>query len=320
MLQINWKIGKSESPFYAGSCVARGLPAVDPNQEQGLVPLIRAIQAELEPYRVNAGNLLAAMIPMAGEWSDLKQLARIALIKLTDTPTADRLSGLVAAPLAQLRANFQLGQPFLDEELPLRVAPIREQWEARGGGIFAAIQELIGGNILVEEARVVVVSPWCGGGVTVHAPQNAVCIEGVLYDPNGELPEVVRLAWALSQLNCDLPGFSENIQTSRRGFVAALATLPAILEAAQTVELIRPEKANLAATLSAWHGIFSQQAIAGSIPENSAAPAENQTLLPQPDVQVIAEAVKDWWGTYQENRVDWGTALTALDRLLAGPA
>ena len=45
-------------------------------------------------------------------------------------------------------------------------------------------------------------------------------------DPVADLPEVLRLAWLISQLNLDLPRFAENVSPLRRERVIALAMIP----------------------------------------------------------------------------------------------
>ena len=87
-------------------------------------------------------------------------------------------------------------------------------------------------------------------------------IEAVLANPHAELPEVVRLAWLLSQLHLDLPIHGERIERRRLPHVARLATLPGILEAAHYVELVQEPAALLPFALSAWRIVPAEDASA----------------------------------------------------------
>jgi hypothetical protein len=125
-----------------------------------------------------------------------------------------------------------------------------------------------------------------------------VRIEALLANPQPRLPEVLRLAWLLAQLNLDLPRYSERICPSRREHVIALAMLPPALAAAEEVELVqlRPDLLDLA--LKFW-----RLTEAGDV---------------QQAVRPVAEALTAWWETYCAARPRFAAALAALDRLLAG--
>ncbi|MEX2121378.1 MAG: hypothetical protein WD847_17425 [Pirellulales bacterium] len=146
-------------------------------------------------------------------------------------------------------------------------------------------------GLIAERADVVLVHPATGGGGAAYAAYNLVIFEGMPATPMAELPEVVRLGWLLSVLNSDLPKFSENISRQRLHRVALLAMVPAVLDAAQEVELIAPGERPLARALEAWH-------------LDRAGPVDLATLL------------GDWWETYCESHPRWRVALEALDRLV----
>ncbi len=58
---------------------------------------------------------------------------------------------------------------------------------------------------------------------------------------------------ALSSLNLDLPILSEKVHGERLTMIAALAMLPAVLEAAEHVELVQVDPSLLATAMRAWH-------------------------------------------------------------------
>jgi len=120
---------------------------------------------------------------------------------------------------------------------------------------------------------------------------NAVSFEAVLTNSVPQLPEVVRLAWLLSQLQCDLPVFSDHVNAQRLPHVAAFALLPAVLQAASEVEL----------------GPFSPEQIARAV---------DAWQLPKVANQDTTSVVHAWWQTYLADRPGWPVALMALDQML----
>jgi hypothetical protein len=112
----------------------------------------------------------------------------------------------------------------------------------------------------------------------------------VLANPHAELPEIVRLGWLIAQLQLDLPAYSETIHAERLPHLARLAMLPATLQAAETVELVR------------WSPDLVQQAI-----------SRWQLLVPA-DVDA-PQLLLDWWETYQQSRPAFAVALHALDEM-----
>jgi hypothetical protein len=155
-------------------------------------------------------------------------------------------------------------------------------------------------GLVVEQADVILVHPALGGGGYAHLPYNSVRIEAVLANPHAELPEVVRLAWLVSQLSLDLPKYSEKIDPTRLAHVAALAVMPPVLSAAEQVELARYDDATLRLALSSW-----------AMPGVGASP--------EADTEVVVGTLDTWWRTFTESPAPFPVALVALDQMLASP-
>jgi hypothetical protein len=147
-------------------------------------------------------------------------------------------------------------------------------------------------RLVVPNAEIVLVYPISGGGGAAHLIYNSVCIEAVQTDPIPELPEVLRLCWLLSQLNIDLPIFSETIHRDRWPLVAALGMLPATLAANQGIQTYHLELDTIRMALEAWQ-------LDGSREGN------------------LAELLLQWWETCLDSQLGWGVALAGLDRMLA---
>ncbi|MCA9263355.1 MAG: hypothetical protein KDA60_05880 [Planctomycetales bacterium] len=204
--------------------------------------------------------------------------------------TGERLAGWYE----QRQSTFLDRQQEIRHELDLRTRPIREQWEARGPGLMHFLGKLTNPELVVESAKVFVVLPCTGGGGLAHLSYNAISWEAVLANVHGALPEVLRIGWLLSQLNCDLPRYSDTISTLRLPVVSGLAMLPAVLTAGEHVELTRYSPETLRLAVEHW-----------LIP---AAPFPDST----------ATAVGDWWETMQSSETPWTIGLAALDRMLTG--
>ena len=139
--------------------------------------------------------------------------------------------------------------------------------------------------------------PVAGGGGRAHIHFNTVRIEAILTNPNSQLPEVVRLAWMLSQLNLDLPDYQGTLTRDRTEVVGALALLPVVLSAGEEVELVRNDLATLVAAINGWECL-------------------DRADLKEKDLNEIANNLLVWWETYQSARPRWSVALAALDRML----
>jgi len=137
---------------------------------------------------------------------------------------------------------------------------------------------------------VLLVHPALGGAGEAHLAYNSVRIEAVLANPNAELPEVVRLAWLIAQLQCDLPKYSDTIHADRLPRIARYAMLPAALLAAEAVELLRFTPEMIGQAMTAWR-------------------------LAVPQGIDAAGVVNQWWQTYLETRPPWNVALAALDQM-----
>ena len=188
--------------------------------------------------------------------------------------------------------------PDLLEELEVRSGPIRNQWEARGPGLLTAVGRWVGPELLVDRADVVLVYPVLGGGGSAFARYNTVTIEAVLADPLPRLPEVVRMAWLVSQLGSDRPNFQEGLIPSikekrmvsidRLEALSSAALLPAVLEAAAGVELATCDLPTLELALQSWDNRVIEKA------------------------QVCAGLLFDWWTTYRRSGSKWHVAVSAL--------
>lgn len=288
-MHIRFLASASASCFHAAGAIARGRPLVDSRLAPALAAPLASLKAELTAAGIDAEAFFAQAVPLAAEFENNRELAERVLNKLRGR---ENLAGRLAGWFSQLESAFLDAVPGVVDQLELRSGPLREQWEARGPGLLAAIERQTEPALLAESAEVVLVYPVIGGAAAAHVLYNKVVIEALLTNPHGELPEVVRLGWLLSSLNLDLPRYSETIPPKRLTRLAPLAMLPAALEAAGEVELAPGGSASLAGAVAAWR-------------------------LADSDGEPLAETLEKWWQTYQDRRPAWSVALAALDRMLA---
>ncbi len=287
-MDIEWRSSLPGSAFYAALMLLRGRTLVDPAIEAALRPIANHLQSELAAAcGCQAEPVLCEMIARVSQCDNAKALAEIALDKVVGRGHDSSSRPLVASAAAELTAAFVGVKPRAAEELPLRVDPLRSQWEARGPGLLAAMRRLSTADLLVPAAGLVLVHPALGGGGLAHAPYNRVTFEGLLANPVPQLPEVLRLGWLLGQLNFDLAALAEPLGAKRLEAVGPLALIPLVLAAAEDIELARYDQQHLRLALDSWLG----------------SPA-------------AADVLSTWWETYQASRPSWPAALSALDAML----
>jgi hypothetical protein len=291
-MEIEWLSSAPASALYAALALLRGRTLVEPAIESELTPIVSRLKADLAACDCPAAAVLEQLTALAsdGDASDSAWVGT-ALNKAVGRRHDPRCEPLLTSAAQELIAAFSRARPRAAEELPLRVDPLRSQWEARGPGLLAAMRRLSAGELLVPAASVVLVQPVLGGGGLAHPAYNRVTFEGLLANPIPQLAEVLRLGWLLGQLNFDLPALAEPLSRQRLDVVGPLALVPLVLAAAEDVELARCDGLHLRLALEAWHG----------------SPA-------------AADVLGNWWDTYQAARPGWNVALGALDELLKADA
>jgi len=287
-IEARWIVSTSAGGLHAAAAVLAGAKPVDGKLGPPLADEISGLAGDLAAVGVAPEAFFEHAIPLSVRFDAPLQLAEVALTKTSGRRQSDVAAARLARRLASLAAAFDHAHPGGLEELELRTAPLREQWEARGPGLMAAVRRLTEADVVVDEADVILVQPVLGGGGQAHPSYNSLHIEAVLANPIDSLPEVARLAWLWAQLSLDLPKYQDPLSREALGLVGPLAVLPPVLAGAQEVELMRFERGTLETALSAWN-------------VRSADP----------------ETLSQWWETYQATSPTWDVALAALERMLS---
>ncbi len=289
-MELRWSVSFPTSCLHAAEAIAHGQLIADP----------RMAEAIAGPAQILRQAIVAAGHPRTPFWRSLLglsvatdsagQLAQRAVTKMVGAGRSGASTGEIAAAIVGVEAAVRQALPSLMDDLSLQMKPLHDQWERLGPVLLQSIARWSDPRLISHQAQVILVHPSLGGGGSAHLPYNNVLIEAVPSDPVAELPEVLRLAWLLSQLNLDLPIFSETIHGKRLPHVAELAMLPVTLQAAAELELLEftPDAIDLA--LSSWHVVT---------------PSDTDPV----------DVLWRWWGTYIETRPQWNVAFTALDRM-----
>lgn len=290
--ELRWKTSLSATALHAALCRVRGIPAADAAFGNVMGPAADALAAEVDAAQWPRIALLEQLTGLASELDNNRELVTRAAAKLHLPPRDPALLVRIAGGIADLEATLLREQPDLAEELAVRCGPLREQWEARGPGMLLEIARLTEADVIPQAAEIVLVAPYAGGCGLVHARQNRVTMEGVLFHPVPALPEPVRVAWLISQLNSDLPRYGDWLPAGRASFVFATAMAAPTLAAAQEVELATCDETTLATAFDAW-------GIAADLPSDA------------------PERVWNWWNAWSDQQATWPVAVAALERMLA---
>jgi hypothetical protein len=263
----------------------------DPALAQALAEPTQDLQRAIDAHQLPSANFWRQLVPLSASVESNHSLAETTLIKLLGrTPRIELIVHQFTRAIGHVKNAFREALPRLNEELPLRAGPLREQWEARGPGLLRRLAELTEASVVPQRVEVVIVHPALGGGGRAHLSYNGVTFEGVLANPHFDLPETARLAWLVAQLQSDLPKYSEPIHADRLEPIAAFALLIPALLAANEMELVHYSPALVGRAIQAWD------------------------LVVPPEIDAPA-LLLDWWQTYFDTRPDWGVALTALDQM-----
>jgi hypothetical protein len=291
--ELTWRVSLPTSYLHAAVVAEQVRQFADRELADVLAEPVQALIQEATDAGIDSTALLSRLAALSVDVDGTRRLVEMAMVKIAGQGAVS--SGLVerlAGRIIDLDRAFQAAHPDALDVLQLRTGPLRLAWEAYGPGVLRQIGALTEEGIIVSRAVVAVVHPALGGAGAAHLDYNSVRIEGVLANPHEQLPEPLRLAWLLAQLNMDVPLYSDLIPADRRAQLAGLAMIPAVLAAAAELGLTGISQTGIEQALEWWH-------------------------LAEHDVGSTANAVFDWWQTYQNTKPSWSVALAALDRMLA---
>ncbi len=291
-MDLRWRPSFPASCTHAIAVSVTGGTFVDPQVATALAPALVELAEPLIAVRSVLPTFLEHLCGLSPELDGNRQLAEVALNKSAGRGRAEKHVLALARAISGVESAMSVVRPNLAADLELRVGPLRSAWESRGPGLLQLIAGLTSRELLVDRADVILVEPVSAGGGGAHPPYNSVRIEALLANTDDRLPEVLRLAWLLSQLQLELPVYADHVSPHHRREVFALSMLPAILAAAEQVELVRFNAETVALAIELWR-IWKDRSAAE-----------------------LAATLLTWWQIYTESRPPWPVALGALDRML----
>ncbi len=294
MVKLTWSSSFSASAIHSAYAIFTDGESTHPKLKS-LFPAAQHLQTLIADWLdVHAHSGWRLLIGMAASIPSNRSLAEQWLRRVRrNEPSFDACAAQLSGAIGDVEAATALIFPNMLEQLELRSRPIQDQWLGYGRGLMAHLRRLTEPNWLVEQAEGVFLQPVQGGAGYSLNSLNRFAIEAVLTNPLPEIPEVVRVAWLVGQLQSDLPVYSEALGPLRAQPIAALATLVATLAAAEVLELSRCDEATIQLAIEHW-----QIAI--------------------PTVEDISTALVPWWETYLQTKPTWTIALKALDKMLTG--
>ena len=217
-MQLEWRTCQRTSAWHWAWVASRGLPtrADVPSElisaSEQVADMARRMQ--VPPSRL--WQLLVELAPLVSRPAELVDRIMVRLLPPAARTTTrwEQLDEIVR----RIESAFERAIPRFDAEIGLRGGPLRSQWEEHGPGLMHAIAKLMGPHLLVDQAEVVLVQPLAGGFGWAHMNTNRVHVEAVLTHPSSDLPETLRLAWLLSQLDLDRPVYSDAVHRDHQSW------------------------------------------------------------------------------------------------------
>lgn len=292
-MKLRWVASPTVSSFHAADALLRKQRLADMGLTEALLGPVTALARSMAVDAVSREHFLLHLVPLAASAEGKQQLAHQILIRTGGRGRADFLAAKYRGHLIDVDEAFKAQLPRVGTTLTLQPEHLKDQWHRHGPGLLADIAHQTERTILVAEAAVLLVHPVLGGGGTAYLPYNSACVEAGATDPVPGLPEVLRFVWLLSQLNLDLPRYSDPLRGRHRvATVGALAMISVALAAADTHKLASCDDGTIRLAMQKW-------------------------LPLQEQGDEAAVKLCEWWQVYRDARPPWPTALAALDRLLA---
>lgn len=291
-MELCWQPSFDVGAMHAAWAVASGRRLLEAALHDELEPAAKQLEELARSWRLTPTVFWRQLLMLSADEPSNQSLAERLLKRLLGSNPPAKSASQLAAAIAACESIVRQRFPRMLDELAVRVGPLQLAWEARGPGLLTALGRITEQEFLVESATVILVQPVVGGDGMAHLLTNRVHMEALLTDVDPRLPETLRLAWLLGQLNLDRPKYSEQVHGHALAQVAELALLPAILASAEAVQLTQLEPTTLKLALSQW------------------------TRTPDEQLERQSRVIMAWWETASAAQWPWNTALTGLSKML----
>ena len=256
--RIEWRVSELTSYLHIIEAVVNDRPVVHEPLRQAVGELAPALRSSIqETVGWNAQIWLPKLLWGSDVTTDLSKLVRGAA---DDKRFQKDQAPLLVARLEDAIAAIRGVIPDMRKELTIRTRPLREQWEARGPGLMRAVSQFFAANkeywaFGESENRPAVccpVYPVLGGAALEHRSPNGVRVEAVLVNPQPDLPEVVRLARALTVQGVFAGNFPNTDHRIHRWGLVTVLQIPLLLHAAEAVGLCECDAVTIQLAIDSW--------------------------------------------------------------------
>lgn len=300
-MKLSWKLGLELSPLHLAWCRGQ-LPANAAFRSPKLSDAAQAFADLPSKLGLNPTAFWECVFASTPDCPNNHELAERVLRRLHGPELSATQVSSFTSVLSSLETQYSAAYPELEKELNLRMQPLLQLWEAYGPGLLRQISQLTTPDLLVESAEVHLVQPALGGFGFAHLSTNRIHFEAVLTNSLPNLPESLRLAWLLAQLDLERPTYSELINRHRLRRIAGLALIPAALFAGSELGVSSFGESEIALAIQSWQ------------PETLA--AEQHQNAASIRAARLAPVVMTWWETWRAQPENWNIALTGLDRMV----
>ncbi|MDA7979895.1 MAG: hypothetical protein MPJ50_14095 [Pirellulales bacterium] len=297
-IELRYVANYSVTAFHAATHGLMHREFIDPHVADSLQGNISELRAVLDSYDESLAQFIKHAPPLAGQIDHNLRLGQVIFRKCSQSEDNELRDAAFARAATALEFAVKSLAPGLLDELEISAGPLRAKWEVWGPRLLTAFAKQTSPQMLPARADVFLAPPWTGAYSRSYVPYNAVLVEPGAFSMGSNVPQhgnsvpeqILSLAWALGQLNTDLPMYADNL--SRGGYerVGALATIPAILTAAESLGGEECSAETVAHRVRAW--------------------------MPECCEDKTAETVWNWWQTYVHGDATWAVAMIALDRML----
>ena len=263
VLKLRWEANPELSAAWATYVVATGIICTDEKTEQALVSAGKEINHRLVTASIDNRRFWTCFLDRSVAGDDADTSVAISLMKagcseLQLEPTAKG----IGSRLGEARHLFFQRFPKLEEQLPLRYAPLRERWETIGSGLLREVERQVWQNSPPHDwwpatVTVSAVQPIAGGGGGLDPDSDSIWVEAMLADPDPIIPEVLRVVWLVTSLAIETHIRS---RTGERMMSNAwsLVSVPLVLSAASQLEMFPSGDLPIGRAVQMWHGASSE--------------------------------------------------------------
>lgn len=266
---------------------------MDRKTEQSLATPVTEINNRLLSASLDIGQFWQSLVAESAFEPGEQRACEIALMQSGCSELQlEQTASLIVNRLGESRMAFKSRFPKLTEQLELRGRPIRDHWGTVGPGLLNNIAKQIWddsppGDWWPPKINGVLVQPMRGGDGGVDVESRKFWIEALLTNADPQVPEVLRVAWLVTQLAIEIHT-RERSSESSGSMPWTIGIVPLVLVAGQHLEIIKEGALPIESTMQLW-GLADHH---------------------------VAQIVSRWWQQWQQDPTPMPVGLKQLDKML----